>query len=131
MGSAAQGISPYVDTLANITAVSKKLSFVSNLSVSCLLTANLLLCWKGKNLNPMPFWRERKDADRDMALLSRKFEGFMVQFTQFEGSWWELVENMLTKLYGQSGNKWSSILLPGDKEDLGRGLQTESRKDGS
>ena len=49
-----------------------------------------------------------------MALLKKKYEGLMVQFIQFEVSLWVLVANMLTKLYGQSGNKWSSILLPGN-----------------
>lgn len=69
---------------------------------------------KLKISNALRFWRERWDADRDMALLKKKYEGLMVQFIQFEVSLWVLVANSLTKLYGQSGNKWSSILLPGN-----------------
>lgn len=52
----------------------------------------------------------------------------MHQIMGFKRSTWELAANtanMLTKLYGQLGNKWFCPLLPVIDEELGWWLQAE------
>lgn len=66
MGTGALGIGPNVDTLANITAVSNKLSFVSDPRVSCLLPASMKL-WQANLL----VYRKVKNLKRT-AILERK-----------------------------------------------------------
>lgn len=46
--------------------------------------------------------------------------------TGFEESLQELVANLLTRLYGQPGNKWFSFQLPFNKEVLERWLQLDT-----
>lgn len=56
----------------------------------------------------MAFW-ERKDE-----------EDLMDQSIGFDGNSWTTLVNMLTNLFGQFGNKWFSILLSFNEDELGR-----------
>lgn len=58
----------------------------------------------------MAFW-ERKDE-----------EDLMDQSIGFDGNSWTTLVNMLTNLFGQFGNKWFSILLSFNEDELGRWL---------
>lgn len=92
------------------------------------------LWWKGWEVSLWPLMRALPPwAKHDPKVVSPNAIILGIRISAFE-FWGNIniqmteaanIANMLTKLYGQLGNKWSSPLLPVIEEELGRWLQAQ------